>query len=496
MSSASQAGHPRGLATLFFTEMWERFSYYGMRAILVLAMVAAVEGDNPGLGLPREMAGAIYGLYTGAVYLASLPGGWIADRLIGLRNAVFYGGLIITAGHFTMAVPTTQTFFVGMVLIAVGTGLLKPNVSAMVGELYPEGGARRDAGFSIFYMGINTGAFIGQLVCGYLGEEIGWHWGFGAAGVFMLIGLTQYKLTGHHLGQAGLAPSSSGDAVRDARERRRGWIAVGSAGLLLAGLTLAALGGALRIDPVLFSQGAGLFIVTLAIVYFAYVILLGGLTLPEKKRVAVIVVLFFGAATFWSGFEQAGSSFNLFAQDYTDRVVLGWEVPASWLQSVNPLFIILLSPFFAALWINLARRNLSPSAPLKFGLGLVQMALGFLVLYFASQYVVQGEKVAPTWLILTYLFHTTGELCLSPVGLSAVTKLAPRRYVGQMMGTWFMAAALGHVIAGLLAGHLSDDTNVAEMPDRFLFVFMTTAGAGVLMLLIARPVQKLMGDIK
>ena len=496
MSSTLEARHPRGLATLFFTEMWERFSYYGMRAILVLAMVAAVEGTNPGLGLSREMAGAIYGLYTGAVYLASLPGGWVADRLIGLRDAVFYGGLIITLGHFTMAIPSTQTFFVGMILIALGTGLLKPNVSAMVGDLYPEGGARRDAGFSIFYMGINTGAFIGQIICGYLGEQVGWHWGFGAAGVFMLIGLVQYRLTGHHLGEIGLQPASSGDPAKDLQERRRGWISVGLAMAVLALVTVAAAGGALAIDPVRFSQGAGIFIVTLAIVYFGYVLSFGGLTSLEKKRVGVIVVLFVGAATFWSGFEQAGSSFNLFAQDYTDRVLFGWEVPASWLQSVNPMFIILLSPFFAALWVNLGRRNLAPSAPFKFGLGLVQMALGFLVLFFAAQCVVDGEKVAPTWLILTYLFHTTGELCLSPVGLSAVTKLAPRRYVGQMMGTWFMASALGHVIAGLLAGHLADDTDVAGMPDRFLFVFMTTAIAGVLMLAIARPVQKLMGDIK
>jgi POT family proton-dependent oligopeptide transporter len=496
MTETPPARHPRGLATLFFTEMWERFSFYGMRAILVLAMVAAVEGKNPGLGLSREMAAAVYGLYTTAVYLSSLPGGWIADRLLGLRNAVFYGGSIIALGHFTMAIPTTETFYIGLVFIALGIGLLKPNISAMVGELYPEGGARRDAGFSIFYMGINIGAFIGQIICGYLGEDIGWHYGFGAAGVFMLIGLIQYRLTGHYLGEAGLHPSSSGDAVLDAQRRKRGWSAVFGGVGLIAVITLLALIGALQIDPVSVSQATGSLIVLVAALYFGYVLTFGGLEAIEKKRVIVIIVLFIGNAAFFSGFEQAGSSFNLFAQDYTDRIVFGWEIPASWLQSVNPMFIIILSPFFAALWVNLGKRNLSPSVPVKFGLGLVQMAIGFLVLFFAAQYVVQGEKVAPTWLILTYLFHTMGELCLSPVGLSAVTKLAPRRYVGQMMGTWFMATSLGHLIAGLLAGHLADNTDLAAVPDRFMSVFITTAGAGVLMLLIAKPVKKLMGDIK
>ncbi len=499
MTTAPPARHPSGLATLFFTEMWERFSYYGMRAILVLAMVAAVEGSNPGLGLSREVASAVYGLYTTAVYLASLPGGWIADRLLGLRNAVFYGGCIIALGHFTMALPGNTTFFIGLIFIALGTGLLKPNISAMVGELYPntaEGDARRDAGFSIFYMSINIGSFFGQILCGYLGENIGWHYGFGAAGVFMVAGLVLYKLTGHRLGDIGLKPASTGDAEADGARRRRGWSMVVLGVGAIAAVAIAAITGEVVIDPVGVSKATGVLIVLLAAVYFGSVLAFGGLDGIEKKKVLAIMVLFAGNAVFFSGFEQAGSSFNLFAQDYTDRVVLGWEVPASWLQSINPMFVVLLAPFFAALWVNLGRRNLNPSVPVKFGLGLVQVSLGFLVLFFASQYVVAGEKVAPTWLLLTYLFHTTGELCLSPVGLSAVTKLAPRRYVGQMMGTWFMASSLGHLIAGLLAGHLADDTNIAAVPDRFLFVFMTTIGAGIFMLLIARPVKKLMGNVQ
>lgn len=496
MTLAPAARHPRGLTTLFLTEMWERFSYYGMRAILVLAMVAAVEGRNPGLGLGKDVAAAVYGLYTTGVYLASLPGGWIADRLLGLRDAVFYGGCLIALGHFTMALPGNASFFVGLIFIALGTGLLKPNISAMVGELYPEGGARRDAGFSIFYMSINIGSFFGQILCGYLGENVGWHYGFGAAGVFMSLGLVLYKLTGERLGDIGLQPSTSGDAALDARRRRQGWAFVSGGVGVIAAVALAAIAGLLLIDPIAMSTATGVLIVIVAALYFGSVLLFGGLDAIERKRVLAIIVLFAGNAVFFSGFEQAGSSFNLFAKDYTDRMVLGWEVPASWLQSINPMFVILLAPFFAALWVNLGRRNLNPSVPVKFGLGLVQVSLGFLVLFFASQYVVAGEKVAPTWLLLTYLFHTTGELCLSPVGLSAVTKLAPRRYVGQMMGTWFMATSLGHLIAGLLAGHLADDSNVAAVPDRFLFVFMTTVGAGLLMLLVSKPVSRLMGDVR
>ena len=496
MQQAQWLGHPRGLATLFFTEMWERFSYYGMRAILVLAMVAMVEGENPGLGISKEVALAIYGLYTASVYLSGLPGGWIADRLIGQRNAVFWGGVVIATGHFTMALNTQASFFVGLVLIALGTGLLKPNVSALVGGLYADAdSARKDAGYSLFYMGINLGSFIGKLLCGWLGEKVGWHWGFGAAGVFMVLGLVQYKLTEHHLGSIGIAPVTSGDAGRDARTRRWGWTAVG---LFLAGavaVIAASLAGALVLDAPAIAKGSGVFIVLLAMGAFGWLLLFGGLDALERKRVLVVVVLFVGAALFWSGFEQAGSSFTLFAKEHTDRVVLGWEMPASWIQAINPLLIVILSPFFAALWVNLGKRNLNPSTPMKFALGLLQLSIGFAVLAWASVYVAAGEKVAPTWLLLTYLFHTMGELCLSPVGLAAVNKLSPARYQGMMFGMWFTASALGKLIAGLLAGHLAQD-DVAGMSDRFQFVFFTAAGAGIFMLLLAKPVQRLMGDIK
>lgn len=481
--------HPRGLPVLFFTEMWERFSYYGMRAILVFAMVASA--DAGGLGFEERQATAIYGLYTAAGYLASLPGGWIADRILGAQRAVWYGGIVIAAGHFTMAVPGTQTFFLGLVLIALGTGLLKPNISAMVGALYSGDPARRDAGFSLFYMGINLGALIGQIVCGYLGEKVGWHWGFGAAGVFMTLGLVQYRLRLPLLEGAGAAPGTA-----DAARRRR------DAGLALAGLALVAvvvafgLAGQLAVDAVRLSQYTAVAITIIAVAFILGVLLFGGLDSGERRRVGAIAILFVAAAVFWSGFEQAGSSFNLFAQAHTDRVFFGWEFPASWLQSLNPLLIILLTPFFAALWINLGRRNLNPSVPAKFVLALAQLAIGFLVLYFASLYVVRGEKVLPTWLLLTYLFHTAGELCLSPVGLSAVTQLAPRRYLGQMMGVWFMAASLGYVIAGLLAGELSGEDAVAQMPARFMQVTLFAGGAAVLLLLATPGVKKLIGSGK
>lgn len=492
MSAPQWFGHPRGLATLFFTEMWERFSYYGMRAILVLAMVAAV--DQGGMGLDDRSATAIYGLYTAGVYMFTLAGGWMADRLLGQRAAVWYGGIIIACGHFTMAMPWTPAFFMGMVLIVLGTGLLKPNISAMVGQLYStDSAARRDAGFSIFYLGINLGSFIGQLICGYLGERIGWHYGFGAAGVFMVLGLIQYRSTGHYLGNAGLLEVQSDTNALS--NRQRDWRIVQVIMLLVIGVLAAMLMGKLVINPLMLAQSTGVLIVTVSLAYFAYVLIWGGLTSEERKRISAIIVMFFAAALFWSGFEQAGSSFNLFAERYTNRMMFGWELPASWLQSINPFFIVLLAPMFAALWVRLGIKGVEPSTPIKMVLGLLQMALGFLVLYFAAQFVVQGEQVAPTWLVLTYLLHTTGELCLSPVGLSVVTRLSPPRYVGQMMGVWFMGAALGNLIAGLLAGFFGEES-VATMPDRFFDVFVFGMSAALVLLLIHRVLRRWMGEVK
>lgn len=485
--------HPAGLQTLFFTEMWERFSYYGMRALLVLFMVDQVQ--NGGLGMSDPVATAIYGVYTAAVYLLTLPGGWIADRLIGAQRAIWFGGLVIMLGHFTLAIPSVYAFFIGLLLVASGTGLLKPNISAVVGELYPPGDPRRDAGFTIFYMGINIGGALGPLACSTLGESgtFGWHYGFAAAGIGMAFGLWQFRRTHDRLGGAGLTPSLDPDDPAHSAERRRGWQLVwGGVALLLATLILL-LTGVWRPDPVAIARYTSAAILGIAAAYFTYLFTLGGLDRDEKKRLVVIIVLFFAAAMFWAGFEQAGSSLNLFAERYTQRVFGSFEIPAGWFQILNPTFIIVLAPLVASVWVSLARRNLDPSTPAKFAIGLILLGAGFAVMLFAAQLVVRGDSVLPTWLIMTYLLHTIGELALSPVGLSATTKLAPRRYVGQMMGVWFLGASLGSVLAGLLAGELTGEA-VEQMPDLYLQVVLTSAGAGLLLLVFTRPITTLMGN--
>ncbi|MSP57085.1 MAG: MFS transporter, partial [Myxococcales bacterium] len=421
---ASFFGHPRGLSTLFFTEMWERASYYGMRALLILFMTAAVTGDNPGMGMDIATASAIYGLYTGMVYLLALPGGWVADNLWGQRRAVFVGGCIIAAGHFSLAVPTTPMFYLGLILIVLGTGLLKPNVSTMVGELYPEGGARRDAGFSIFYMGINTGAILGPTITSILGEQYNWHWGFSAAGVGMVAGLIQYKLGERHLGTAGLLRTTATPAAvaRKSRSFLAGFLVVA---VLTAVFGVLLANGTIPLTMAQVAKGLGSGILILAVLYFAYLIGFGGHTTEEKKRLVVIFWLFLLAAVFWSGFEQAGSSLNLFARDLTDRNVLGWEVPAGWLQNINPIMIVVMAPVFGWFWVWLARRNANPSIPVKFALGLFGLAVGFIVLSWGAANASAENPVSPAWLIVTYFFHTCGELALSPVGLSSITKLSP-----------------------------------------------------------------------
>ncbi|WP_218080068.1 peptide MFS transporter [Anthocerotibacter panamensis] len=481
-------GHPRGLATLFFTEFWERFSYYGMRALLILFMTAAA--DKGGLGYDTAKAGAIYGLYTAMVYLASLPGGWLADRLLGQRRAVLYGGVIIAAGHFSMAVKSEVTFFLGLLLIVLGTGLLKPNMSVMVGTLYPEGGARRDAGFSIFYMGINMGAFVAPLVCGYLGQNVDWHLGFGLAGVGMVLGVVQYALGGKYLGEAGLYPSKAADAALQEQQNRQAY-QIFYAGLgALALLLVLGTTGIVPIHVQTLADVAGGAIVTIALLYFGYVIVSGGLEPTERKRIWVIGILFFFSATFWAGFEQAGSSLSLFAEKLTDLNVGGFAFPSSWLQSVNPILIIAMAPVFAWLWVALSRRE--PSLPAKFALGLILVGVGFLVIAGGSLLTAGGAKVSPLWLVMTYFFLTAGELCLSPVGLSAMTKLAPQRLVSQMMGLWFISVSLGNLMAGRVAGLFE----TLPLPQLFGAVALTAAGAGLLLALFVKPIKALMGGVR
>jgi POT family proton-dependent oligopeptide transporter len=474
--------HPRGLMTLFFTEMWERFSYYGMRALLVLFMTASVSGG--GMGMEVGSAGAVYGLYTSMVYLLSLPGGWVADKLWGQRKAVFVGGCIIACGHFSMAIPAVPTFYLGLLLIVIGTGLLKPNVSAMVADLYPEGGARRDAGFSIFYMGINLGAFLGPSLCGLIGERYNFHLGFSLAGFGMVAGLIQYKLGGKYLGRAGEFKSDEPAEMVAARSRTFFTIAVAAA--LVAGLAGAVVySGVMEISIQQVAAWLGASILILSGGFFLYLFAAGGLSGAEKRHLAVIIWLYLLAAVFWSGFEQAGSSLNLFARDLTNRTVMGWEMPASWLQNVNPILIIIFAPLFGWLWTWLAARNISPSAPLKFVLGLFGLAAGFFVISWGAANAAVSGRVSMSWLTVTYFLHTVGELCLSPVGLSSMTKLAPRGRVGQMMGVWFIAAALGNLVAGLAASRLE----VLAPSALFWNVAWFAAIAGGIALL-ASPVMK------
>ena len=487
-------GHPVGLSTLFFTEMWERFSYYGIRPLLVLFMTAALASG--GFGMDRATASSIVGIYAASVYLASLPGGWIADRWLGLRRSIWYGGVLIALGHLSIALSIVfaqSAFYIGLVLIVMGTGLLKPNISAIVGDLYPEGGSRRDAGFSIFYMGINIGALVAPLITGILGERVGWSLGFGAAGIGMVVGLITYRLRGDKtLGDVGVSPGSA-----DPAEHRRVKLSVMIGVALIALLVLLTMTGLIHINAVSLATKMTYVIVGSALLYFIYLFVGGGLTAEEKKRVVVIILLFFFAAIFWSAFEQAPTSLNLFARDFTNRVVFGWEMPTLWLQAANSVFVIALAPVFAAIWIALGKRGKAPSSIAKFAWGLFFAGVGFVVMVFAANIVIAGGgnvRVSPWWLVWSYFFQSVGELSLSPVGLSSMTKLAPIKFKGQMMGIWFMASALGNLVAGIVGGSV-DPEKLPQMPILFrqtsMFLFVATVVCGLLVI----PVRRMMRDV-
>ncbi|ODT00818.1 MAG: amino acid transporter [Gemmatimonadetes bacterium SCN 70-22] len=487
-------GQPGGLSTLFFTEMWERFSYYGIRPLLVLYMTAALA--DGGFGFARSQASAIVGIYAASVYLASLPGGWVADRWLGLQRSVWYGGIFIALGHLSIglsALLAHQAFFLGLVFIVIGTGLLKPNISAIVGDLYPEGGARRDAGFSIFYTGINSGAFIAPLITGLLGERVGWHWGFGAAGVGMLLGVITFRSrAARTLGPLGATPTAS----LDEQQRVKRW-ALGGIAAVFA-IVLLAMFGIITVDPVAVAERMSLIMAIMAALYFGYIFLLAGLTSDEKKRMAVILVLCLFSVVFWAAFEQAPTSLNLFARDFTDRTLFGWEVPTLWLQSANSLFVITLAPVFGALWLVLEKRRLDISSPAKFAFALAMAGLGFVVMVWASNIVIDGAgvvKVSMLWLTVSYLFQTFGELALSPVGLSSMTKLAPRKFVGQMMGLWFLATAMGNLIAGLVGGHV-DPENLQQMPQLFQRTAISLFAAAAILAALVIPIRRMMDTTK
>ena len=444
-------GHPIGLRTLFLTEMWERMSYYGMRALLVLYMTGAVTGFNPGLGWSQVEAQAIYGIYSGMVYFMVVPGGWIADNILGHQKAVLIGALIIALGHFTLAIPIEQTFFLGLIFVVLGTGLLKGNISTIVGQLYEGQDDKRDSGYTIFYMSINIGSTLGFLICSYLGEKIGWHWGFGAAGIGMTFGVIQYIKHRHLLGDAGMHPNEMPD---EKRLKYTNYLKVSLVGMFL--VIGAGLLGLFVIDQRFFDEQFAYFLTIIAGLYFIYLFLFAGLNAAERKNLILLFLLFIGAAAFWSGFDQSAGSLNIFARDYTDLSVAGYVIPVGWLQFANPVIVVLFAPIFAGIWAQLARMNLDPSLPFKFAIGLLFMALSFFIMIIAVNIAIESSPVGMQWLLLTYLFQTWGELALSPIGLSAFSRYGPKRYMGQMFGLWFLASAIGGVLAGLLGGEALD----------------------------------------
>ena len=482
------AGHPRGLTTLFLAEMWERFSFYGMRALLILFMTkAAADG---GLGYEDKYAAGIYGTYTMSGYLLSILGGFIADNFIGARRAVLCGGIIIALGHFTMAFDSTTTFFAGLALVAIGTGFLKPNISSMVGSLYRPDDERRDAGFSIFYLGINLGAFFAPLITGYLAQSAqwktqlaswglnpthSWHWGFAAAGVGMTLGLVAYVLQRDRLAHVGHAPAPNADGSRP-------WGKLG----------LVALGSAALVTAMIASDKHAFIVYLLFAVQIAAIIAFALRPEPDGKRLAAILVFFFAAEIFWAIFEQTGSTISLFADRLTRNEIFGSAFPSSWWQSVNSIWVILLAPVFAFLWIKLGSKQ--PSSPLKFVLALLCVALSFALMVPAARLTAAG-KISPLWLVGLFFLQTCGEMLLSPVGLSTMTKLAPARLVGLVMGIWFLAAALGNKLAGVLAGEFKSD-NPAQLADFFLHQALIVGACTVALFALVPWVRKLMGGIR
>ena len=472
-------GHPKGMVTLFFTEMWERMSYYGMRALLVLYMTGAVTGFNPGLGWSQVDAQAIYGIYVGMVYFMVIPGGWLADNVLGHQKAVLIGAIIIALGHFTLAMPLTETFFLGLILVVLGTGLLKGNISTIVGQLYKPGDSRVQAGYTIFYMSINIGSTLGFLICSWLGEKIGWHWGFGAAGVGMFFGVIQYMNFKHLLGESGNKPNDMPQAQRDSYIK---WSKI-TAGLMVIVIALGLL-GIITVEPKVFAENFALFLTAVAAVYFAYLFLGAGLTATEKKNVFLLLILFIGAAAFWSGFDQSASSLSIFARDYTDLSVGGYIIPIGWLQFANPIFVVIFAPIFAGIWMHLGRMNLDPSLPVKFAIGLFFMALSFVVMIYAVNLAMEVSPVGMQWLIITYLLQTWGELALSPIGLSAFSQYAPKKYIGQMFGLWFLASAIGGVLAGLLGGEALD-SGLESISPVFEFMIQYYVVIGLALIAVA-----------
>ncbi|MFW5823278.1 MAG: peptide MFS transporter [Tangfeifania sp.] len=502
MNTPSQK-HPSGLWVLFFTELWERFSYYGMRALLVLYLTSTI--INGGFAFAENHALEIYGIFTGLVYLTPIIGGVVADRMIGQRKAIMIGGIVMGLGQAAMAYSEAIVgmvdlphealmeqrqywLYIGLGLLILGNGFFKPNISTMVGRLYADSDPRKDAGFTIFYMGINIGAFLAPLIAGYLGESVGWSWGFGSASVGMFIGTIWFWAQESKLGTLGFGPKRKfTDKV--ARLNSRDWLdvlvwTIGLTGVVYLFVktwwTLPETATTIIIRVAIF----------VSIAAIAYIIIKNTTGKTEWSRIGAILVFAFFNVFFWSGFEQAGGTFNLFARDYTDRMIGDFEINATWFQSINALAIVALAPVFSMMWVALGRRN--PSTPVKFGLGLFLLSLGFVVMYTADSIATLQNLVSPMWLVGVYVLHTTGELCLSPIGLSMITKLSPPKITSLMMGLWFASIALANYLAGALRSILEN-----YLPDMniFLFLVITSGTAALLMFAISPWLKKMMRGI-
>ncbi|WP_372844404.1 peptide MFS transporter [Psychrobacter sp.] len=488
-------GHPKPLRPLFFTEMWERFSYYSIRPLLVLFMVATV--GSGGFGFDEATASAIYGIFAGSLYLAAVPGGWLADNWLGQERALWWGSIIIALGHLCIALSAMfgmTLFFIGLICIVLGSGLFKTCISVMVGALYPKGDARRDGGFTLFYMGINIGALLAALIVGVFKEKGMWHVGFGVGGLGMLASLLIYRFSAKKT----LNRYASAKNIEPEWEQTTGlfknvgrWV-IGFLALLTAVVVLVA-SGILGFNPEIVAQYMTYIIAAVVILYFVVMFISPRLDKTDKLRLLICFILIIGSTLFWSSFEQQPTSFNLFADRYTDLNVLGFEIPSIWFQSLNPLFILLLAPIASIVWVKLANRGLEPSSMVKFALGMLLTAAGFALMIFASKSILtsEGGLASPLWLVGSLLLLTLGELALSPVGLSAMTKLAPKGMQGQMMGLFFASVALGNLVAAFFGGHVTAD-KIEGLPGLFTTMTVFLVVTAVILLLLAKPINNML----
>ncbi len=488
-------GHPKPLRSLFFTEMWERFSYYSIRPLLVLFMVATV--GSGGFGFDEVTASAIYGIFAGSLYLAAVPGGWLADNWLGQERALWWGSIVIALGHLCIALSAMfgmTLFFVGLICIVLGSGLFKACISVMVGALYTKGDVRRDGGFTLFYMGINIGALLAALIVGVFKEQGMWHVGFGVGGLGMLVSLLVYRFAAQkNLTRYARAKGITAEWERsNDRYKNIGLWVAGFVGLLVAVVLLVST-GTIAFNPEMVAEYMTYIIAAVVISYFAIMFISPRLDKTDKLRLLICFILIIGSTLFWSSFEQQPTSFNLFADRYTDLNVLGFEIPSIWFQSLNPLFILLLAPIVSIIWVKLGNRGLEPSSMAKFALGMLLAAAGFTLMIFASKSILNsdGGLASPLWLVGSLLLLTLGELALSPVGLSSMTKLAPKGMQGQMMGLFFASIAMGNLVAAFFGGHVSAD-KIEGLPTLFTTMTIFLVVTAVVLLALAKPINNML----